>query len=31
MTFGAAFLGALVLAILHMLFGFLTPKKRQEA
>jgi len=26
-TFGAAFLGALALAILHMLFGFLTPKK----
>src|SRR5580698_7001123 len=25
-TFGAAFWGALVLAILHMLFGFLTPK-----
>jgi putative membrane protein len=28
LTFGAAFLGALALAILHMLFGFLTPKKR---
>jgi putative membrane protein len=28
LTFGAAFWGALVLAILHMLFGFLTPKKR---
>ena len=27
-TFKAAFLGALALAILHMLFGFLTPKKR---
>jgi putative membrane protein len=27
-TFGAAFIGALALAILHMLFGFLTPKKR---
>jgi putative membrane protein len=25
----AAFLGALVLAILHMLFGFLTPKRRE--
>jgi len=29
-TFGAAFLGALALALLHMLFGFLTPK-RDEA
>jgi putative membrane protein len=29
LTFGAAFWGALVLAILHMLFGFLTPKKRE--
>ena len=28
-TFGAAFLGALALALLHMLFGFLTPKKRE--
>ncbi|HWG17792.1 MAG TPA: phage holin family protein [Acidobacteriaceae bacterium] len=28
LTFGAAFWGALALAILHMLFGFLTPKKR---
>jgi len=28
-TFGAAFLGALALAILHMLFGFLAPKRRQ--
>jgi len=27
-TFGAAFLGALALAILHMLFGFLAPKRR---
>lgn len=30
-TFGAAFWGALALAILHMLFAFLTPKKRREA
>jgi len=29
LTFGAAFLGALALAVLHMLFGFLTPKKRE--
>jgi putative membrane protein len=29
-TFGAAFLGALTLAILHMLFGFLTPKRRDS-
>ena len=28
LTFGAAFWGALALAILHMLFGFLTPKER---
>ncbi len=28
LTFGAAFWGALALAILHMLFGFLTSKKR---
>jgi putative membrane protein len=28
-TFGAAFLGALALAVLHLLFGFLTPKRRQ--
>jgi putative membrane protein len=28
LTFGAAFLGALALAILHMLFGFLTPKRQ---
>ncbi len=27
-TFGAAFLGALALAVLHLLFGFLTPKRR---
>lgn len=27
-TFAAAFWGALALAILHMMFGFLTPKKR---
>jgi putative membrane protein len=27
-TFGAAFWGALALAVLHMLFGFLTPKRR---
>jgi putative membrane protein len=26
-TFGAAFLGALALALLHLLFGFLTPKR----
>jgi len=29
-TFGAAFLGALALAVLHMLFGFFTPKKRPQ-
>ncbi len=29
-TFGAAFMGALALAILHMLFGFLTPKRRDS-
>ncbi|HXE07364.1 MAG TPA: phage holin family protein [Acidobacteriaceae bacterium] len=28
LNFGAAFWGALALAVLHMLFGFLTPKKR---
>ena len=28
-TFGAAFLGALALAALHMLFAFLTPKRRE--
>ena len=27
-TFKAAFLGALALAIVHMLFGFLTPKRQ---
>ena len=27
-TFKAAFLGALALAVLHMLFGFLFPKRR---
>jgi len=29
LTFKAAFLGALALAVLHMLFGFLTPKRRR--
>jgi putative membrane protein len=29
-TYTAAFLGALALAVLHMLFGFLTPKRRQQ-
>lgn len=29
-TFKAAFLGALALAVLHMLFGFLTPKRPTE-
>ena len=29
-TFKAAFLGALALAVLHLLFGFLTPKRRME-
>ena len=29
-TFKAAFLGALALAVLHMLFGFFTPKRRTE-
>jgi putative membrane protein len=28
-TFGAAFLGALALAVLHMLFGFFTRKRRE--
>jgi putative membrane protein len=28
-TFGAAFWGALALAVLHLLFGFLTPKRRR--
>ena len=27
-TFKAAFLGALALAVLHLLFGFLTPRQR---
>jgi putative membrane protein len=27
-TFGAAFLGALAMALLHMLFGFLAPRRR---
>ena len=27
-TFKAAFLGALALAVIHMLFGFLTPKRK---
>ena len=27
-TFKAAFLGALALAVIHLLFGFLTPKRR---
>jgi putative membrane protein len=30
-TFTAAFLGALALAVLHMLFGFLTPKRRRPS
>jgi putative membrane protein len=30
-TFTAAFLGALALAVLHVLFGFITPKKGREA
>src|SRR5580698_320451 len=30
-TFGAAFLGALALAVLHLLFGFLTPKRRRTS
>lgn len=29
LTFAAAFWGALALALLHMLFGFLTPKRRE--
>jgi putative membrane protein len=28
-TFRAAFLGALALAILHLLFGFLSPRRRR--
>ena len=27
-TFGAAFIGAAALMVLHLLFGFLTPKRR---
>src|ERR1035437_4005814 len=30
-TFKAAFLGALALAVLHLVFGFLTPKRRRAA
>jgi putative membrane protein len=30
-TFKAALLGALALAVLHLLFGFLTPKRRRVA
>jgi putative membrane protein len=30
-TFTAAFVGALALAVLHMLFGFLTPKRQGSA
>lgn len=30
-TFTAAFIGALALALLHMLFGFLTPKPQRNA
>jgi len=30
-TFKAAFLGALALAILHLLFGFLFPKRRRSS
>ena len=30
-TFGAAFWGALVLALLQMLFGFLTPKRSRTS
>jgi putative membrane protein len=29
LTFKAAFLGALALAVLHVLFGFLTPRRRR--
>jgi hypothetical protein len=28
-TFKAAFLGALALAVLHLVFGFFTPKRRR--
>ena len=31
LTFKAAFLGALALAVLHLLFGFLTPKRRRTS
>jgi putative membrane protein len=31
LTFKAAFLGALALAVLHLLFGFLTPRRRRTA
>jgi putative membrane protein len=30
-TFGAAFWGSLALAVLHLLFGFLTPKRRRTS
>ena len=30
-TFKAAFLGALALAVLHLVFGFFTPKRRRRA
>ena len=30
-TFKAAFLGALALAVLHLVFGFFTPKRRRAA
>jgi putative membrane protein len=30
-TYKAAFLGALALAVLHMLFGFITPKKQRPS
>jgi putative membrane protein len=30
LTWKAALFGALALAVLHMLFGFFTPKRRQE-
>ena len=31
LTFGAAFWGALALALLHILFGFLTPKRSRTS
>ena len=31
LTFKAAFLGALALAVLHLLFGVLTPKRRRTS